>query len=89
MIMELSNMKPQVSQSHSGKVRVEQPHQMHMRFIKNFMPENLSWSQFAAHLYGDASPVTGSRKQRLEKTASYLSEDPSFMDEIVRGMGEL
>jgi len=86
--MELGDMKPRVGQSRSGKVYVEKPHQMHMRFIKEFLPEKLSWTQFAGHLYSDASPVRGTRKQRLEKVATGLSEDPSFMDQIVKGIGD-
>lgn len=85
--MGLENMEPRVTFSRSGKRYEELPHQVHMRFIKQHLrSRNISWNQFGGYLNKPDYPLSGSRNQKLEKTAMALDKDPAYLDAILKHM---
>lgn len=87
MSMErLGDMEP-LNIRFNGKDHVELPHQMHMRYIKQHLQNrNMSWVQFGTYINSPEYPLSGTRKQKLAKTAMALDKDPGYLEGIVRHM---
>ena len=85
--MGLEDMTPQRSPRRNGEEWVEQPHQVHMRYIKEHLRgRNISWNQFGGYINSPDYPLSGSRKQKLEQTAVALDKDPGFIDTVLKHM---
>jgi hypothetical protein len=85
--MGLEDMESRVTASRSGKQYEEQPHQVHMRFIKQHLSSrNMSWNQFGSYIKNPNYPLSGTRKQKIEKTALAIDKDPANLDSIIEHM---